>query len=216
MGSWTFIRFQAKTCPDKDSDMPCWEEGASVTSTQDIQLLHDVCPMSSSHGKQIMVADMVDSVSVHFTESKHYKGNKAVDTSCGHLLHFYSLLEGRRAGVSAILRKLPSVLWSVDAARGRRQLVWPEGLAPLSYETCTKAPAARMDAIIAYKKAYKAKHGVVPVIGHPPAAAASTVQQKHPAAHAHPSSVQQKRPKQQMHPKKPLLRKHPGPRKVVA
>jgi hypothetical protein len=167
IGSWTFIRFQAKTCADRDSDMPCWQAGASVTSRQDIELLHDVCPMSTSHGKQIMVADMVDSIGVHFTESQRFKGNTPIDASCGYLLHFYSLLEGRRAGVTGTLRKLPPVAWTVDSSFGGRHLHWPEGLVPLTYETCKTKVAARMDALIAYKHTYQARHGKLPVIGKP-------------------------------------------------
>jgi hypothetical protein len=161
VGSWTFVRFQAKTCAHEDADLPCWQAGASVTSSSDIQLLHDLCPMSTAHGKQVLVADRVDSISVHFTSSERYAGNRLVDPSCGHLLHFYSLLEGRRAGVTGTLRKIPPLSWNVvDAASGRRALQWPEGLAPLAHEQCKASPAARMAALVAYKRGQKkALHG---------------------------------------------------------
>jgi hypothetical protein len=167
-GSWTFTRFQAKTCAQMDSDMPCWQAGASAGSAQDIKLLHDLCPMGKDHGKQVIVADMVDSLSVHFTESQRFDGNKAVNVSCGYLLHFYSLLEGRRFGVSGLLRKLPPLVWVANTSLGRRQVWWPEGLAPLSHETCDTMKTARAAAAKAYRLAHEARLRAAPAIGLPP------------------------------------------------
>jgi hypothetical protein len=165
-GSWAFIRFQAKTCADSDADLPCWQKGHSVSSNRDTQLLHDLCPMSPGHGKHILEADMVDSISVHFTTSEQYEGNALVNASCGHLLHFYSLLESRRAGVTGTLRKTPPVAWNVDRDSGRRQVVWPEGLAPLEYEQCLASPAARIKAIVAFKSKHKVTQGQLPGTAH--------------------------------------------------
>lgn len=167
LASWTFIRFQAKLCQENNADMPCWEDGRGVSGTADVQLLHDVCPMSTGHGKQIMVADMVDIPSVHFTFSEHHAGNHLVNMSCAHLLHFYSLLEGRRGGVTATLRKIPALTWNYDPVRGQRQIKWPEGLAPVEYETCKADPASRQNALIRYKAAHAllSKGGVLSMRG---------------------------------------------------
>lgn len=167
VGSWTFVRFQAKTCPHVNADLPCWQKGQSVSnSNSDIDLLHDLCSMSPGHGKHILEADMVDIISVHWTASEQYEGNQLVNTSCGHLLHFYSLLEGRRAAVTGTLRKIPSLTWNFDPTLGRRQLRWPEGLATVYYEQCRTNPAARINAVIAYRQRYKALHGKLPGGGH--------------------------------------------------
>jgi hypothetical protein len=163
-GSWTFIRFQAKMCPKSDADFPCWRKGQTATSTDDIELLHDVCPMATLHGKNVLMADRVDSVSVHFTHSDKYFGNRLLNMTCGHLLHFYSLLEGRRAGVTGILRKLPPITWNFDPATGRREVKWPKGLAPFEYETCVANSAARVNVVHAFNK-YKAQHAKARVGG---------------------------------------------------
>jgi hypothetical protein len=159
VGSWTFLRFQAKTCPDSVSDLPCWEEGHSVSASGDIELLHDLCPMSTMHGKQIITANKVDSVGVHFTHSDSFDGNHLVNSTCGHLLHFYSLVEGRRAGVTSILRTIPALSWNVDPLTGHRQMVWPDGLSALSHETCRSTPGARVMAVTAYKRKRNGERG---------------------------------------------------------
>lgn len=150
IGSWSFVRYQAKTCADSNADLPCWEEGHTISSQADIKLLHDLCPMSFGHGKHIMEADMVDTVSVHYSYSERFEGNRLVNTTCGYLLHFYSLLEGRRALVTGTLRKIPATRWTFNPATGRREVWWPEGLAPLSVE-CSGRTNLREDALRSYK-----------------------------------------------------------------
>lgn len=151
LGSWNFVRFQAKTCPESNSDLPCWEDGRGVSGSGNIKLLHDVCPMSTGHAKQVIVADMVDIVSVHFTFSERFEGNQLVNMSCGYLLHFYSLLMGRRSIVTATLRKIPALTWNFHEEHGRRQVKWPAGLAPVDYETCKADASSRLHAVARYR-----------------------------------------------------------------
>lgn len=154
VGSFVIPRYQAKSCPHDPGDLPCWEAGGQAASSwQDKQLHHALCPMSPLHGKLVLRADMVDTVSVHFSHSDRFAGNHHVNETCAYLLHFYSLVEGRRPGITTFLAKLPPVTWRTSG-EGPLGVVWPQGLSLLTHEAC-KSPSAQKDAI----KRYELLHG---------------------------------------------------------
>lgn len=115
-------------------------------------MYHSLCPMSTMHGKMLLRADMVDSVTVHFTVTggevtSHH--NYHVNETCAYLLHFFSLVEGRRPGITSSLIKLPPVLWRT-AGDGQHGVLWPQGLSKLSHEAC-KVPKAEKNALKGYE-----------------------------------------------------------------
>jgi hypothetical protein len=104
------------------------------------------------HGKMLLRADMVDSVTVHFTVTGgevtlHH--NYHVNETCAYLLHFFALVEGRRPGITSALIKLPPVLWRTSGD-GQHGVLWPQGLSKMSHEAC-KVPKAEKDALKRYQ-----------------------------------------------------------------
>jgi hypothetical protein len=107
----------------------------------------------------------VDTLSVHAAHSRAFRSNAVVDPGCAHLLHFFSLLESRRPGVTGTLKRLPPTSWNVDPATGERRVVWPPGLVPLGVDGCHGVANARAHAVRVYKqqqhpKKRRSKHGV--------------------------------------------------------
>ena len=153
-GSWVFIRYQARSCINATAgggDMECWQQGyLPASSDVNLQLLHDVCPMSMGHGKHIIVPDMVDTISVHFAWAEGFNTNAMVNATCGYLLHFYALLNDRRSPVTAGLKRFPALRWDVDLTTGRRGVQWPEGLSPYAID-CGPLPTARKDKLDQYQ-----------------------------------------------------------------